>query len=106
MAGCWVGLENYLIAALCILLGVLFYVSLQKIKFVFDADALYKLNFPRTAYQWDQFTNVMIKDRILTLDLKNNKLMQLEIEQEGFDELAFNNFARQQLSLQNEIITE
>ncbi len=106
LAGCWVGLENYLLAVLCVLLGMLFYISLQKIKFVFDANGIHKLNFPRTSYTWDQFTNVMIKDRILTLDLKNNKLMQVEIEQEQFDEIAFNEFARQQLHLQNEIVIE
>lgn len=105
LSGCWVGLENYLIAALCIFLGILFHVSLQKIKFVFDAGAVHKLNFPKAAYHWDQFTNVMIKDRILTLDLKNNKLMQLEIEQE-IDETTFNEFARQQFSLKKEIIIE
>lgn len=105
LAGCWVGLENYLLAGLCVLLGVLFYISLQKIRFVFNGGAVHKLNFPKTAYQWNQFTNVMIKDKILTLDLKNNKLMQLEIEQE-IDERTFNEFARQQLVVQNQTIIE
>ncbi len=104
LAGCWVGLQNYLLAVCCIFLGLLFHVSLQKIQFVFNAEAIRKLNFPKALYEWNQFTNVMIKDKILTLDFKNNKLMQLETEQERIDEATFNQFAKQQLALQNEII--
>lgn len=103
LAGCWVGLQNYILAVCCILLGILFHVSLQKTQFVFTAEGVHKLNFPKAMYEWDQFTNVMIKDKILTLDFKNNKLMQVETEQEAFDELTFNKFAKQQIAMQNEI---
>ena len=103
LAGCWVGLQSYLLAVCCVLLGVLFHASLQKIQFVFNADGVYKLNFPKAVYEWHQFTNVMIKDKILTLDFKNNKLIQAETEQEAFDEITFNKFAKQQLEFQNEI---
>lgn len=106
LAGCWVGLQNYLLAICCILLGVLFRVSLQKIQFVFNANGVYKLNFPKAVYEWNQFTNLMLKDKILTLDFRNNKLMQLETEREEIDEASFNQFAKQQLALQNEIIVK
>ena len=38
------------------------------------------IGFPGKKYQWDQFSNVVLKDNILTLDFKNNKLLQAEIE--------------------------
>jgi len=40
--------------------------------------------------------NVMLKDNILTVDFRNNKLIQLEIEG-NINEIQFNEFAQQQL---------
>ncbi len=105
LAGSWIGLQNYLMVFACIITGVLYHLALQKLKFVFSSDAVQKLNFPKVDYSWKAFTNVIIKDRILTLDLVNNKLMQLEIENEGaIDETGFNEFARRQINLQKEKI--
>ena len=42
------------------------------------------------------FANVILKDNILTIDFKNNKLIQVEIEN-NINEIQFNEFARQQL---------
>ena len=56
-----------------------------------------KINIPGKKYTWDQFSNVVIKDNILTLDFKNNKLLQGEIETANINEDAFNTFAKQQL---------
>ncbi len=105
LAGSWIGLQNYLIAFFCVLLGILYHLSLQKLKFVFNSTVVQKLNFPKNYFTWDLFTNVMIKDKILTLDLKNNKLMQMEIDQEEtINEVQFNEFARKQIALQNEAL--
>ncbi|MDQ6889356.1 MAG: hypothetical protein M3Z56_03630 [Bacteroidota bacterium] len=102
LAGCWVGLGNYYLVVTCAIMGILYYMAMQKLKFIFNERAVQKLNFPKAQYSWDLFTNVMIKDKILTLDLKNNKLMQLEIEnEEGINEFRFNQFAREQIDSQN-----
>ncbi len=105
LAGSWIGLQNYFMVFACIAIGILYHLAVQKIKFVFSDEVVQKLNFPKTEYQWDSFTNVMIKDRILTLDLANNKLVQLEIENEQIlDESLFNEFARHRINLQKEEI--
>jgi hypothetical protein len=52
---------------------------------------------PYKRYKWDELSNVVLKDNILTLDFKNNKLLQSEINT-TVDETAFNVFAKEQLS--------
>lgn len=50
-------------------------------------------------YSWTDLTNVVIKDGILTLDFKNNKLMQHEIATSVPNniEQEFNDFCRRQI---------
>lgn len=98
LAGSWLALRNYPLVAACILLGILYYFSVQKIQFVFNSTSVKKINFPAVEYQWSQLDNVLLKDDILTLDFNNNKLIQCEIEnEENISEYEFNEFARQQL---------
>lgn len=52
---------------------------------------------PYKRYNWTDLDNVVLKDKMLTLDFKNNKLLQGEIET-PVDEPAFNTFAKQQLN--------
>jgi hypothetical protein len=48
--------------------------------------------------EWDQLTNVIKRDDLLTLDFKNNKLMQVQIiNSNDVPENEFNQFCRQQL---------
>ena len=96
LAGSWVALQNYLIAFACVILGILYHLSLQKLQFVFNDNFVKKMNFPQKAYSWEMLANVMLRDNILTIDLKNNKLIQLEIES-NINEIQFNEFAQQQL---------
>jgi hypothetical protein len=97
LAGSWIVLRDYLIAFACIILGILYHLSLQKLQFVFNSNFVKKMNFPKHVYSWEMFANVMLRDDILTIDLKNNKLIQLEIES-NINETQFNEFAQQNLS--------
>ena len=96
LAGCWVALQDYLIAFACITLGLLYHLSLQKFHFVFNEGFVKKMNFPQQTYSWDMFDNVILKDNILTMDLKSNKLIQIEIDN-SVNEIQFNEFAQQKL---------
>jgi hypothetical protein len=52
-------------------------------------------------YQWSQFSNIVLKDGLLTLDFTSNRLLQREIEDEEeseADEDEFNQYCRQQLN--------
>jgi hypothetical protein len=94
----WLGLHNYVIAIGCIIMGILYKLSLQKLQFVFSREKIMKMNFPKKEFEWNELSNVILKDGILTLDFKNNKLLQAEIEKsQDINEAAFNAFAQSQL---------
>ena len=51
----------------------------------------------------NEINNIVLKDGLLTIDLKNNKLIQKEVNDEVLpsDEHDFNEFCRQRLSIKN-----
>ncbi|CAN5129039.1 hypothetical protein BH20BAC1_BH20BAC1_26490 [soil metagenome] len=98
LAGCWIILQNYILFCIMIFLGFLYILSLQKIKFHFSEDVIIRQTIPRKIYAWQQFVNVMVKDDLLTLDMINNTILQLELEPgQQIDEKDFNQFAQHQI---------
>lgn len=107
LAGCWFGLQNYYMVAALIIVGVFYHLALQKIQLLFTPEKIIKLNFPKRDYLWNVFSNVIIKDKILTLDFKNNHLLQVEIEEpKNINENEFNLFAQAQLNREQVSATE
>jgi hypothetical protein len=51
--------------------------------------------------EWKYLSNVVKKDDLLTLDFKNNKLLQVEISKAEGSEEEFNRFCQRQLAAQN-----
>jgi hypothetical protein len=53
----------------------------------------------KKVHSWAEVTNVVLKDHLLSIDFKNNHLIQVEITTEsyGVNEMAFNQFCGQQL---------
>ena len=55
----------------------------------------------RKKYNWSQLSNVMLKDGLLTMDFRNNRILQREIdddeEEDDASEEEFNLFCREQL---------
>ncbi|MEO8960816.1 MAG: hypothetical protein ABI325_02980 [Ginsengibacter sp.] len=94
----WLGMHSYLIGAGCMLMGILYKLSLQDIKFVFGQENIMKMNFPPKKFAWGLLDNVVLKDNILTLDFKTNKLIQAEVEKNDINETDFNSFARLQMN--------
>jgi len=100
LAGCWLGLQNYLMVTALVILGILYHLTLQKIQFVFTPEKVTRFTFPAKEYDWNLFNNVVLKDNVLTLDFKNDKLIQAEIEnQKSINEQQFNSFVQSQLKL-------
>ncbi len=98
LAGCWFGMQNYLLVFLLVILGILYHLSLQKLLFIFTREKISKINFPGKDFTWNMFNNVILKDNILTLDFKNNRLIQAEIDKSHeINERQFNSFAQSQL---------
>jgi hypothetical protein len=80
-------------------MGILFKLSLQKLTFVFSSDKVVKMNFPKKTFHWNAFSNVILKENMLTLDFKNNELLQAELEPlQTIDVEEFNSFVASKLS--------
>jgi hypothetical protein len=55
-------------------------------------------SFPVKEINWPELQNIILKDGILTIDFRNDKLIQQEIEEdEDVNEEDFNEFCKQQL---------
>ncbi|MEO6327939.1 MAG: hypothetical protein ABIO55_03365 [Ginsengibacter sp.] len=91
----WV--NNYLAAIICLVFFLLYTISLQKIIFTFDAAVIKQKNFPWKKHDWNELSNVILKDNLLTIDFKSNKLIQAEIVSNDINEKEFNAFAKRQL---------
>ena len=56
-------------------------------------------SLPRKNFTWDQLNNLLLKDGLLTIDLKNNKLVQQAVDESktSVNETEFNDFCSRQL---------
>ncbi len=88
-----------------VLLGVAFLLEKQ-VKFAeeigFDNDGLTFNSFPSKSYRWNELANVILKDGLITVDFKNNKILQKELESDvsGDLEKEFNEFCSRKLKEQ------
>jgi hypothetical protein len=55
----------------------------------------------KRSYEWTAFNNIVLKDGLLTLDFKNNRLLQKEVmddeEEDDADEAEFNDYCQSRL---------
>ena len=96
----WIMLGKYLVAAFIILFAITGFYTTRKPEVVFSASKIIYPSFPAKIFLWNEVSNVVLKDAVLTIDLKNNKLIQVVIEEgaEEMEEDAFNQFCRQQMN--------
>jgi hypothetical protein len=91
--------QNYWLAAFYAICAVLE----RQVKFpeeiAFNENHVVVNSFPKRTIPWAEVSNAIIKDGILTVDFRNNKLIQKEIEDEVEPsvEKEFNAFCQQQL---------
>jgi hypothetical protein len=70
----------------------------------FSRDHIRFNGWPEKKYAWSEFSNILLKDGILTMDFMNNKLFQKETDDavdpdyDGSED-EFNQFCRDQLAL-------
>jgi hypothetical protein len=64
------------------------------------ADKIIYPSWPDREIKWKELSNVILKDRILTIDFKSDKLIQQLIDEKNttIDEKEFNDFCKQQLN--------
>ena len=65
----------------------------------FDEGEIVINSFPKKRYVWGDLNNVILKDGIITIDCKNNKLLQSEVNEAVSKEVEneFNDYCKKQL---------
>ena len=100
---CWLILlwssVSILMMMIHILLLVFDSITKRKLQVNFNTNGIVYPSFPKKNIQWNVLSNVILKDGLLTIDFKNNHLLQSEIEvnENKIDETIFNYFCQQQL---------
>jgi len=96
----WILADYWVVGVLNFLFMILHIAALQKpIVSVRENQVIYP-SFPRKKIDWQELSNLIIKDGLLTIDFKNNKIIQQQIADisSTIDEKEFNDFCRQQLN--------
>jgi hypothetical protein len=94
----WIKWELYWVVVVNAFFYVLYTYSIRKFEVIISADKIIYPSFPQKEIQWNELQNILLKDGILTIDFRNDKLIQNEIENNELDEKKINEFCRIQLS--------
>lgn len=90
------------VAAIFFILFFLEHQTKRPLEIGFDLDRIVINSLIRRRYTWTDLSNVVLKDGLLTLDFKNNKILQKEVaddeDEDDADEEEFNMYCRQRLS--------
>lgn len=84
-----------------IILALLEYQAKYAVEIGFSEKEIVLNTLLKKRYNWNQFTNIVLKDGILTLDFTNNKVWQREVEddeEDDADEEEFNQYCSEQLT--------
>jgi hypothetical protein len=99
--GVFLSFKFWLPALIMALLAILYIISIRQFIVSVNASNIIYPSFPKRTIQWDELNNIIIRDGLLTLDFKNNKLTQVLVivreNESALDEKEFNDFCRGQL---------
>jgi hypothetical protein len=98
----WIGMPYFQWSSLLFfLLALIEYQAKYPLEVGFSSDAIVINTLMRQKFSWNDFSNVMLKDGLLTMDFKNNRLVQKETvdddEDYDADEDEFNDYCRSKL---------
>ena len=96
----WQTANYWVPAALNLVLLILNGFASQKPLVAITEQSISYPSFPKKQIGWNDLNNLVLKDGLLTIDFKNNRLIQqlIDEKQVPVDEKEFNEFCRQQLN--------
>lgn len=99
-AVCWGLMQSWVAAVICLLVQVFYSISIRKqIVTVISEGVQYPFLLGTSTAKWNELNNVVLKDGLLTIDFKNNKIIQAEItETQPVNEPEFNRFCNARLT--------
>jgi hypothetical protein len=97
----WIGLPFLpWLSLLFFVLALMEYQAKRPLELGFSAEGIVINRLFRKKFRWSELSRVMLRDGMLTLDFKNNRIFQresLEEDDPEAEEEEFNDFCRQQL---------
>jgi hypothetical protein len=92
-------LHYYTIGFISLALALLFYIARRDMKVLVNKERIEYPSFPPKKIKWADLNNIILKDGLLTIDFKNNKIIQQLIDENNpVDENEFNHFCRERLA--------
>ncbi|HMR83266.1 MAG TPA: EbsA family protein [Niabella sp.] len=95
----WLSMGYTYLLLLDIFLWVLYMISKRRMVIAADTSRVMYPSFPEKKVAWQDISNIVLKDDVLTIDMKNNKIYQhlIEYADKEINEAEFNDFCRKQL---------
>lgn len=97
----WMSIGLYQILILNLLFWALYRISKRSLNIAVTESGINYPSFPVKNIEWNDLNNIILKDDILTIDLKNNKIYQHlinymdgEINEEEFNDFCKHNMAK------------
>jgi hypothetical protein len=94
----WIFTGYWWVGVIMLFLFGLYLVSKRKLIVNVEPDKIIYPAFPKRIIAWDELNNVILKDGLLTIDFKNDKLIQAAIINTETNEKDFNDFCNRQLN--------
>lgn len=87
-------------AGITLLFDIFSKITTRNLEVAFTKNDIQYPSFPIKKIKWDEVAQVILKDGLLTIDFKSNKIIQQTIDEikTPVDEKEFNDFCRQQLN--------
>ncbi|MDP4262950.1 MAG: hypothetical protein Q8941_10490 [Bacteroidota bacterium] len=92
----WIVLQYYWAAVTLFVLFLFEDISRRKLIILVYDDRIVYPSFPKRTIEWKEVSNAILKDGWLTIDLKNNKILQNEVMSPS-SEIDFNEFCQTQI---------
>lgn len=95
----WVIMGYWIAALVNFLLSTFYFIAKRKLLVTVEKEQILYPSFPVKTINWNEVSSVIIKDGLLTIDLKNNRLIQQVIDEDSraIDENEFNQYCTEQL---------
>lgn len=99
----WLVTGPWWIAPITLLLTFFFVTAQRELKIIVSPSHIRYPSFPPKKIQWEELNNLVLKDGLLTIDFKNDTLIQQypEAKMNMPDESEFNEFCRERLGIWN-----
>lgn len=86
------------VAVIDIILGALYSYAKKDLAIAISEDGINVSGLPQKKHSWHVLNNVILKDGLLTIDFKNNKIIQQTVPKNNIiEEKDFNDFCKTQL---------